>query len=197
MRILEFRVPLVLASLGLMFGCTTTSPENELSSRYENIIFEKSGLDLSDYRSVMLGALEIDFPQQSRQPARADVRRLAKEFRDAFFRELQNSASGLQNRIVDMNGGHVLLLKPRLVGVTSTSALKSDAGGDTLQVDRSLTLDVSLLDSLSGELLLRARESRSNSAGKKPADVDWVKVSEVAGTWARGVVAFLDQHLAN
>lgn len=196
---MSFKFVLRLIAVGLILGCTTT-PDNAMSDRYENIIYEKPGLDLSEYRNIMFGRLEVDIPKQARLPDSRNVQRLRKEFRDAFFRELQQSASGLYTRFVDQNARDVLLVKPYLIGARTvtadSSALKSDSGTGSLQVDGSLTLDISLLDSLSGEVLLRAAGTRSQSRRTDSVRVDWIEVSVVADTWAKRIVAFLDEHLS-
>jgi len=186
----------VLLLSAVSAGCATSSgTDSQIADRYKNVTYEKPGLDLDDYRTIMFGTLDVDVPNQAGQPAEADLQRLRKEFRDAFFYALQNSKAGMHQRFVTQNGREVLLVKPRLVSARTT-ALQSDASGDELRVDSSLLLNVSLLDSLSGELLLSAQVSESRSTDEMPAKVDWVEVGGIAQKWAQGVVAFLDEQLS-
>ena len=74
--------------------------------------------------------------------------------------------------------------------------MKTDAATDLVQVDSSLTLQISLLDSLSGELLLRAAGTQSQSRLTESGDVDWIEVGVMADAWAKSLVAFLDEHLS-
>lgn len=187
-------VVLLLAAVSA--GCATSSgTDSQIADRYDSVTYEKPGLDLTDYRNIMFGSLDVDVPNQAAQPDAADLQRLRKEFRDAFFFALQNSNTGMHERFVSQNGREVLLLKPRLIG-GRTTALQSDGTGDALRVDSSLVLNVSLLDSLSGELLLSAQASESRSTSEVPANVDWVEVEGIAQKWAQGVVAFLDEQLS-
>lgn len=171
-----------------------------MSDRYANIIYQQPGADLAEYRLIMFGTLEVDFPQLKSEPDNSDIQRLRKEFRDAFLRELQRSKAGLQTRYVDQNGRDVLLVKAYLRGARSVSenspAMKSGQASDSLLIDSSLTLDISLLDSLSGEVLIRAAETRSQSRHADSANVRWIEVSAMANEWAERVVAFLDEHLS-
>lgn len=93
-----------------------------------------------------------------------------------------------------------MLVKPHLIGartVTSdSSALRTDSGSGSLQINGSLTFDISLLDSLSGAVLLRASETRSKSKSTDSVNVDWIEVSIMAEAWAKRVVTFLDEHLS-
>lgn len=190
---------ILLTAIALVYGCTTAAV-SPLSDRYENIIYEKPGVNLAAYRKIMFGRLEVELPENVREPDSPNVQRLRREFRNAFFLELQQSVSGLSTRIVDQNARDVLLVKPYLVGartVTSDSpALRSDSDSGSLQIDASLTFDISLLDSLSGAVLLRASETRSISKNTDSVDVDWIEVSIMAEAWAKRVVTFLDEHLS-
>jgi len=199
MKLAGFKGILLFATTSLSLGCSTT-PDTAMSDRYESIDYEKSGVDLSDYRTVMFGSLEIELPDQNRDPDNATEQRLRKEFRRALFLELQRSTTGLNNRYVDRPGRKTLLVKPRLgvertVSVDSPAVTSNSATG-SLQVDGSLTLQISLLDSLSGELLIRAAGTQSRSRSTDSDSVDWVEVSIVADTWAKAVVDFLDEHLS-
>lgn len=102
MKPVNVRLIGLLAAVVFVHGCTST-PEPALSDRYDNIIVEKPGLDLARYRNIMFGRLVVELPKNALGTDSRNEQRLRKEFRDAFFRELQHSATGLQERIVDQN----------------------------------------------------------------------------------------------
>jgi hypothetical protein len=191
---------LLLGSVVMFLGCATNVELVDYAGM-ENVSYAKPGLDLSQYRQIMFGALEVDIIDRGHRPEFDNLERLRKLFRDALYRELQQSSSGLHMRFVDQNARDVVLVKARLTGqrtVTSaSSAFQSSSGSESLQVDGSLALEVTLLDSMSGERLLSAIDDRSKSRQTESSDIDWVEASAAANTWAKSMVRFLDNHLSD
>ena len=59
MKLADLRGILIIASVHVVLGCSS-APDVAISDRYENVDYEKSGVDLSDYRNVMFGTLEVN-----------------------------------------------------------------------------------------------------------------------------------------
>ena len=177
-------LPLLLA-LGAtaLAGCATTqSGSSEWDGLVRrphprlNAVFVKPDVEIGAFRSVMLDPVEINFAE-SWDPSRGTRRQasrlnandiaaiktgLADLFRETFRAELERGGYPL----VDEAGPETLRVIPAIVDLYITAPDTMAAGRTRTYTTNSgrMTLVVELRDSVTGEILARAVDSRSGRA---------------------------------
>jgi len=137
--------------------------------------------DFSKYSRLMTEGLEIYYPTDIDEPASADLERIRHSFRQAF-----TEAIGGEYLIVDKPGPDVLLVRAQLIDTKVTGSRGAYEGGGllrTLVAKGELTFIMEMVDSMTGEVLMRAADRTHDvKDGKRVAG--WSEVDAAAEYWA-------------
>ena len=186
---------LIAAAATTFVACSTTTYESyrPVENRKVDIAYVAASADFSKYKRLMADEMGIYFPTHA-SPSEQDIARVREAFRFAFLAEL----GGYE--IVDKPAADVMLVRASLVDLRGTAAdnlpqLSSDI--NEILKPYKLTFIIEMLDSVSGNALVRAADTEKAPIIDLAEDgsADASELEAAAAYWAGLFRSFLDQNI--
>jgi Protein of unknown function (DUF3313) len=226
MNIAQYRLIPLIAALGcVLHGCQTTGKPNALDdlSVQEGLVrVEHKGVDsvyrrpearMGVYSKLLLRPISVEFaknwdPKKSgsalydmHEPDREKIKReLAEVFAEVFKRELEKGGYPL----VTQTGADVLEMQAAIVNlyITAPDVSMEVAGRSKVYTSDAghMTLIMQLHDSVTGQLLARAYDSRDSGSDMwqwSNSVTNTAEAKQIIGAWARALRKALDASRAD